>query len=219
MKIGMIGAGFIGQALALLCVKNGHTVMLSNSRGPDTLATKIAEIGCLAGTAQEAAIFGDVVVLTVPFHSYRAAPVAPLSGKVVIDTCNYYPNRDGTIAALEERLTTTSEMVAEHLSGARIVKAFNAILAKDLDVDVQLPGFSGRRALPIAGNDAEAKAIVTHLHQQFGFHVVDAGMLSESWRFERAKPAYCIPLDCAGLIKQLAVAERNHELPEGSWRR
>ncbi len=219
MKIGIIGAGFIGKALALLSLKHGHTVMLSNSRGPQTLTTTVTEIGCLAGTAHEAAAFGDVVVLTIPLHRYREAPVAPLAGKIVLDTCNYYPNRDGNIAALDNRLTTTSEMVAEHLSHSRVVKAFNAILAKDLEIDVELPSFSGRRALPIAGNDADAKNIVTNLHQQFGFDVVDAGELAESWRFERAKPAYCIPMDFSTLSQKLAAAERHSELPEGSWRR
>jgi len=219
MKIGMIGAGFIAQALALRCLQNGHAVMLSNSRGPETLATTVAGLGCLAGTVQEAADFGDAVVLTIPFHCYRAAPIEHLAGKIVMDTCNYYPNRDGSMAALDNRLTTTSEMVAEHLVKSKVVKAFNAILAKDLEADVQIPGFSGRRALPIAGHDIDAKNMVASLHQQFGFDVVDVGELSESWRFERAKPAYCFPLSKTDLLQKLAAAQRNSELAEGSWRR
>jgi predicted dinucleotide-binding enzyme len=219
MRIGIIGAGNIGRALARLAVASGHEVMLSNSRGPETLAEVVGSIGCEAGTAMEAATFGDVTVLTIPFKNVFDLDPALLAGQMVIDTNNYYPDRDGRIAALDEFRTTTSSMVAGHFPRAKVVKAFNAILARDLDDPAAPLGFSGRRALPIAGDDGASKQVVARLHEQFGFDTVDAGTLAESWRFERAKPAYCIPLDKAGLHDALSRAERAVELPHGSWRR
>ena len=218
MKIGIIGAGFIGRAVATLAVQNGHDVMISNSRSPKSLGSTVAAIGCKAGTAEEAAAFGDTVVLAIPFANRLSLPVAPLVGKVVLDANNYYPARDGPIPELDRHETTTSELTASHLVGARIVKAFNAILQGDLAEGGTPPHTAGRRALPIAGDDADAKQIARDLYDQFGFDTVDAGPLSEGWRFERAKPAYCIALDAAGLTTALAAAERDVELPHGSWR-
>jgi predicted dinucleotide-binding enzyme len=218
MKIGILGAGFIGKAMATLANRSGHEVMLSNSRGPETLGSTVAAINCRAGTAREAAEFGDIVVVAVPLCSYTTLPVAELEGKIVIDTCNYYPERDGRIDLLEQHATTTSELMARHLHGARLVKAFNAILAKDLVTDGIPAGRLDRRALPMAGDDAEAKRVVAGILDQFGFDAFDAGLLSESWRFERAKPAYCVRLDRAGLRERLAEAKRNVDLPHGSWR-
>ncbi|WP_272942400.1 NADPH-dependent F420 reductase [Paraburkholderia xenovorans] len=219
MKMGILGAGFIGRAMATLAKQSGYDVMISNSRGPQTLMSTAAAIGCHVGTAREAAVFGDVVVVAVPFHSYPALPVAELEGKIVIDTCNYYPERDGHIDALDQYATTTSELIARHLHGARLVKAFNAILAKDLETDGTPPGTPHRRALPMAGDDLAAKQAVAGVLDQFGFDAVDAGPLSASWRFERAKPVYCVRLDREGLLEKLAEAKRDVEVPHGSWRR
>lgn len=218
MKIGIIGAGNIGQAIARLAVARGHTVMLSNSRGPNTLRDLADEIGCDVATSEDAARLSDVAVLTIPFTAVFHIRPDFLNGQVTIDTNNYYPNRDGKIAVLDNRMTTTSQMVADHFKGATVVKAFNAILATDLERPVVLE--QGKtRALPIAGDDADAKALVASLQSDFGYDTVDAGALADSWRFERAKPAYCIPLDRQGLADALAAAERDVELPEGSWRR
>jgi predicted dinucleotide-binding enzyme len=219
MKIGILGAGYIGRALATLAKNSGHDVMLSNSRGPETLSSTAAAIGCRVGTAEEAANFGDVVVVAVPFRNYPALPAAAFDGKVVMDTCNYYPERDGRIEALDHQATTTSELMAGHLRGAKLVKASNAILARDLDTDGTPSGTPHRRALPIAGDDAEAKRVVTGLMDEFGFDIVDTGALSEGWRFERAKPSYCIRLERTQLERKLAEAQRDIELPHGSWRR
>ncbi|NPT43003.1 NADP oxidoreductase [Paraburkholderia sp. 1N] len=219
MKIGILGAGFIGRAMATLARNGGHEVMISNSRDPQTLISTAAAIGCALGTADQAAKFGDVVIVAVPFSSIDALPVAALDGKIVIDTGNYYPERDGQIAALDRRSTTTSQMLAAALPGARVVKAFNAILAKDLETDGKPAGTPNRRALPFAGDDAHAKQIVSGLLDQLGFDPVDAGALADSWRFERAKPVYCIALDRAGIVEGLAAAKRDVELPHGSWRR
>ena len=218
MKIGIIGAGFIGRGLASLGIKAGHDVMVSNSRGPESMPSVAAAIGCRVGTALEAAEFGEVVFVAIPLKAYQAIPALPLIGKIVVDANNYYPQRDGKIAALESNATTTSELLAQHLAGAKVVKAFNAILQRDLEKDCRPAGSAGRRALPIAGDDAAAKRIVTGLIDAFGYDVVDAGPLAEGWRFQRAMPAYCLPFDVAGLKAALAAAERGVELPDGSWR-
>jgi 8-hydroxy-5-deazaflavin:NADPH oxidoreductase len=219
MKVGILGAGFIGRAMATLAQQRGHEVMISNSRDPRTLTSTAAAIGCALGTAEQAAKFGDVVVLAVPFSSLDALPVAALDGKTVIDTCNHYPERDGRIEALESHATTTSQILAAALPGAKVVKAFNAILARDLETDGKAAGTPQRRALPFAGDDEQAKRVVSELLDQFGFDPVDAGALADSWRFERAKPVYCIPMDRAGIAAGLAAAQRDVELPHGSWRR
>ncbi|MFM0205106.1 NADPH-dependent F420 reductase [Paraburkholderia fungorum] len=219
MKIGILGAGFIGRAMATLAKHSGHEVMISNSRDPRTLTSTAAAIGCALGTAEQAASFGDVVVIAVPFSNIDALPVAALDGKTVIDTCNHYPERDGRIEALESHTTTTSQILAAALPGAKVVKAFNAILARDLETDGKVAGTPKRRALPFAGDDEQAKRVVSGLLDQFGFDPVDAGALKDSWRFERAKPVYCIPMDRAGIASGLAAAQRDVELPHGSWRR
>jgi predicted dinucleotide-binding enzyme len=216
--VGILGAGEIGSALGELLAQAGHDVMLS-SRHPEARAREAAALGCRIGTLEEAAEFGDVVIAALPLFALDAIPARALAGKVVVDTMNYYPPRDGAIAAFDEYLTTTSERVAQHLSGARVVKAFNAILAYDLPRAERPPIEGGRRALPVAGNDDEAKALVAALHAQCDFDMLDAGSLAESWRFERAKPAYCIPLNFVQLGAALAAAQRDKELPHGSWRR
>lgn len=208
MKIGIIGAGFVGRSVAALAVKAGHQVMLSNSRGPDTLFSYRSQIGCEVGTAAEAAAFGDIVLLAVPLRAYRAVPVAPLVGKIVLDADNYYFERDGHIAELDAGETTTSELHAAHLLASRVVKAFNAITMNDLLADGRPAGTPGRRALPLAGDDAEAKALVAGLYDAFGFDAVDAGPLSEGWRFERDRPAYCVAMAKADLTRALADTRR-----------
>ncbi|MFR0693670.1 NADPH-dependent F420 reductase [Enterobacterales bacterium AE_CKDN230030158-1A_HGKHYDSX7] len=216
MRIGIIGAGFIGRALGELAVKSGCEVMLSNSRGPRTLASTAASLGCRVGTVEQAAAFGELVLLAIPFGRYPELPAAAFAGKVVLDAGNYYPQRDGCIAALEHRQTTTSQMLAQHLPGARVVKAFNAILERDLVADARPAGAVDRRALPIAGDDAQARQAASDLHERFGYDVVDAGVLAEGRRFERARPAYCRRLDSAGL--RAALADEGPDQAEGAWR-
>ncbi len=218
MNIGILGAGAIGGAVAKLAADRGHEVMIS-SRHPDSLAGLAAGIGCRMGSLEDAAAYGGLCVAAVPLMALDSLSVEHLAGKIVVDAMNYYPERDGLIAPLDERTTTTSELVAARLPGARIVKAFNAILAKDLPDDTRPPVPQGRRALPIAGDDPAANRIVAELHDAFGFDALDTGPLAQSWRFERAKPAYCIPLDMDGLRRALDAATRDGELPHGSWRR
>ncbi|TNC05706.1 NADP oxidoreductase [Methylobacterium terricola] len=219
MRIGIIGAGYVGRAVAQHAVAGGHAVMVANSRGNQSLFSLSIALGCRTGTAAEAAAFGEVVVAAIPLHAYPTLPRAELAGKIVLDAMNYYPERDGPLAELDARRATTSGLLAAHLPAARIVKAFNAIRAQDLETDGRPAGTPGRRALPLAGDDVPAKAVAAELIDQFGFDPVDAGSLAESWRFERAKPAYCVPLDRAGLLQALAAAERDGEVAHGSWRR
>lgn len=208
MKIGIIGAGFVGRAIGKLAVRAGHQVMLSNSRGPQTLFSLRFAVGCEVGTVEEAAAFGDVVVVAIPLAAYRSVPVGPLAGKVVIDTDNYYPERDGRIPELDAGATTTSELLQRHLPQSRIVKAFNAITMNDLEKDGRPGGSTDRRAVPLAGDDAESKAIAIRLYDEFGFDAVDVGPLSEGWRFERGRPVYCVPMNAARLKTAMAETLR-----------
>lgn len=206
MRIGIIGAGFIGRAVAGAAVKAGHDVMVSNSRSPATLFSLTGTIGCKAGTAAEAAAFGELVLVAIPLHAYQSIPVAPLEGKIVLDSSNYYPQRDGHIAELDEEEVTVSGLLARHLPKSRVVKAFNAIAAGDIEKDGLPTGSPERRALPIAGDDLEAKQVVTAFFDQIGYDVVDAGPLTEEWRFQKDTPGYCVPFNREKLQAALAAA-------------
>lgn len=206
MRIGIIGAGFIGRAVAGAAVKAGHDVMVSNSRSPGTLFSLTGTIGCKAGTAVEAAAFGELVLVAIPLHAYRSIPVAPLEGKIVLDSSNYYPQRDGHIAELDEGVVTVSGLLARHLPKSRVVKAFNAIAAGDIEKDGLPTGSPERRALPIAGDDLEAKQVVAAFFDQIGYDVVDAGPLTEEWRFQKDTPAYCVPFNREKMQAALASA-------------
>ena len=208
--IGFIGAGHIGSQLARLAVRSGYDVVVSNSRGPETLKDLTKELGprARAGTSTQAAEAGDIVVVTIPLKHIGDVPVAPLAGKIVIDTNNYYPQRDGHIAELDDETMTTSELLQRHLPHSTVVKAFNHIYAAELTAHGQPAGTPNRRALAIAGDDAEAKRVVSHLIDQFGFDVVDLGPLRESWRIQRDTPGYGPRRTANELRQDLAEAER-----------
>jgi 8-hydroxy-5-deazaflavin:NADPH oxidoreductase len=208
--IGFIGAGNIGSQVARLAIRRGDDVVLSNSRGPETLAALVAELGpkARAATVLEAAKAGDLVVVTIPLKAIGTVPVEPLVGKIVIDTNNYYPARDGHIRELDEERTTTADLLQAHLPQSKVVKAFNHIYAAQLTTHGQAPGTPNRRALVIAGNDAEAKAHVTKMLDAFGFDTVDAGPLSESWRIQRDTPGYGPRRNAEELRRDLAAAKR-----------
>ncbi|MEU5552376.1 NAD(P)-binding domain-containing protein [Micromonospora sp. NPDC047793] len=190
--VGLIGSGHIGGTVARLAVAAGYEVVVSNSRGPETLTDLVDELGsgASAGTADAAAEAGDLVVVTIPLKAYRSVPVAPLAGKVVIDTNNYYPQRDGRFPELDEGTATSSELLQRHLPESRVVKAFNNIHFRHLSSLARPAGAADRSALPIAGDDAEAKAVVTAFLDRIGYDAVDAGALAESWRFQPDTPAY-----------------------------
>ena len=208
--IGLIGAGHIGSQVARLAISRGYAVVISNSRAPETLAPLVAELGpnARAATPEEAARAGDLVVVTVPLKNYRQVPVAPLAGKIVIDTNNYYPERDGQIPELDNESTTTAELLQAHLPASKVVKAFNHIHAAQLTTDGQPSGSKNRRGLVIAGDDAAAKSTVTNLLDQFGFDTVDAGPLKEGWRIQRDTPGYGPRRTAEELRNDLAAARR-----------
>ena len=208
--IGLIGAGHIGSQVARLSIRHGYDVVISNSRGPETLQDLIRDLGpqARAGTPAQAAEAGDIVVVTIPLKNIGDVPVAALAGKIVIDTNNYYPQRDGQIRELDNEETTTSELLQRHLPDSKVVKAFNHIYAAALTTDGQPAGTPGRRALAISGDDADANRIVTRLIDQFGFDVVDLGPLSESWRIQRDTPGYGPRRTAEELRRDLAAAQR-----------
>lgn len=185
MKIGFIGAGHIGANAAKLLAAAGHEVAISNSRGPETLEGLAAELGngVRAVTAEEAAGFGDVVFVSIPFGNYKELPAKKLDGKLVIDSNNYYADRDGHFAELDNGSTTSSELLAGHLKGARIVKAFNTIWFEHLKSqgNTELPP-EDRRVIFIAGDDERAKETVAKLIDDIGFAAVDTGTLAEGGR-------------------------------------
>ena len=190
--LGIIGSGNIGAAIARLAVRAGIPVVLSNSRGPETLAGLVSELGPLAsaGSIEQAAEAGDVVLLSVPLAAHTAIPASLLEGKVVLDTTNYYPFRDGRVAELDEERLTTSELVLQHFQGASLTKAFSNILAHHIPQLSRPAGALDRTALPVAGDDVAAKATVMNLVGQLGFDAVDAGTLADTWRFEPETTAY-----------------------------
>ena len=207
--IGLIGSGNIGSQIARAATAHGHDVVLSNSRGPETLADLVAELGprARAATAQEAGEAGDLVVVTVPFKAHLDVPVEPLAGKVVIDTNNYYPQRDGHVAALDDGSTTSSQLLQDRLPGSHVVKAFNHIAFADITDHAQAPGADDRRALAIAGDAEGAKATAAALIDELGFDVVDLGTLAESWRIQPGTPGYGPRLTADGMRDALASAQ------------
>ena len=193
--LGLIGAGNIGGTLARLAVAAGLDVVLSNSRGPETLTGLVTELGerARAATPAEAAAAGDLVVASLPLHAYDRLPTAALAGKTVIDTMNYFPPRDGRIAALDDGELTSSALVQRHLADSRVVKACNNLLPTSLLTLARPAGAPDRSALPIAGDDPAAKAQVAKLLNALGYDTVDVGTLADSWRFEPGSPVYLQP--------------------------
>ena len=193
--VGFIGSGRIGSTVARLCVTVGHPVLLSNSRGPATLHGLADELGPLAeaATGLQAAAAADIVVVAIPLLAYGSVPVEPLAGKVVIDTGNYYPQRDGQIADLDSGSVTSSELLQRQLPASAVVKAFNNIFFKHLQALIRPPGADDRTFLPIAGDDPAAKSAVTALLDSIGYGAVDVGPLAEGWRQQPGTPAYGVP--------------------------
>ncbi len=184
MRIGIIGAGNIGGTLARHFTRVGHEVAVSNSRGPETLQVLVAELGerARALTPAEAIDFGEVIVVSVPFGRFRELPREGAEGKVVIDTNNYYPQRDGQFEELDSDRTTSSELLQEHIRGSRVVKAFNAIFWARLRDLGRPAGDPERIGIPISGDDEAAKKTVAELIAEIGFEAVDAGNLAEGGR-------------------------------------
>jgi hypothetical protein len=216
MKIGIIGAGHIGGTLTRRFTAAGHEVSVANSRGPQTLKDLASETGAHAVTVQEAARGKDVIVVTIPEKHIPDLPAGLFEGVpddvVVVDTGNYYPQqRDGRIAGIEDGLTE-SRWVAQQL-GRPVVKAFNNIYAQHLLTFGKPAGTPGRIALPVAGDDAAAKRVVSRLIEEIGFDAVDAGGLDESWRQQPGTPVYASDFDADGVRRALSEA-RNERTAE-----
>jgi predicted dinucleotide-binding enzyme len=212
--LGIIGSGNIGSVVAWLAVGAGIDVVMANSRGPESLANKVRELGVRAGTVEEAARAGDWVLVTIPLGRYVDLPVEPFAGKVVLDTMNYYPHRDGRIDRLDREVVATAQLLQERLPEAHTVKAFSNISARNIVTLARPADAPDRSALPIAGDNADAKAAATSLIQALGFDVVDVGPLSESWRFEPETAAYVTPyLSKASSAKQRAAGHADPGKP------
>ncbi|WP_040165112.1 NADPH-dependent F420 reductase [Microbacterium gorillae] len=193
-RIGIIGAGNIGETVARLALAAGYEVVLSNSRGPGSLASLIANLGprAAAGTPADAAT-ADVVVLAIPLGAIPSLPADLLAGRIVVDAGNHYPDRDGAIVALSAPGATTSGLVSDHFLGARVVKGLNSIVWAHLRDLARAPGSPERSALPLATDDAAAGAEVVRFLDDLGYDAFVYGTLADSWRTERDRPAYCLP--------------------------
>ena len=212
--IGFIGSGHIGSQLARLAISQGHDVVLSNSRGAETLADLVAELGphARAATPADAAAAADLAVVTIPMRAIDTVPVEQLAGKIVIDTNNYYPTRDGQLAELDDESTTVSELLQRHLPTSMVVKAFNHIAAAQLTTDGMPAGTPARRALVAVGDNRDAVATVVALIDSFGFDVVAVSPLSEGWRIQRDTPGYVARHTTETLRDALGQAKRYRDL-------
>ncbi|HWG13268.1 MAG TPA: NADPH-dependent F420 reductase [Streptosporangiaceae bacterium] len=190
--VGFIGSGRIGGTVARLSVAAGHTVVVSNSRGPDTLKDLVDELGPMARacSTDDAAEAGDLVVVATPLAAISHVPVRPAVGKAVIDANNYYAQRDGHIADLDSGQVTSSELLRRHLPGASVVKVFNNIYYRHLEHLARPAGALDRSFLPTAGDNAQALMTVAQFLDSIGYGAVDYGPLAESWRQEPGQPVY-----------------------------
>jgi predicted dinucleotide-binding enzyme len=209
VKIGIIGSGNIGGTLTRRLSALGHDVSVANSRGPESLRDLAAETGATPVDVSEAAKGAELVVVTIPEGKVQALPAGLFDGAadgfVVVDTGNYYPQRDGRIAGIEDEGRTESAWVAQQL-GQPVVKAFNNIMAQHLLENGVAAGEPGRIALPVAGDDQQAKEKVFRLIDELGFDAVDTGTLAESWRQQPGSPVYVADADADGVRKLLAAA-------------
>jgi predicted dinucleotide-binding enzyme len=197
MRIGIIGSGRIGSTAGGLFADAGHEVAIANSRGPETLTELVSEIGerATAATVEEAASFGDAVLVAIPFRAHGGLPADELAGRVVIDAMNYYSGRDGDMGELDDGSTTSSELLAAHLPEAKVVKAFNTMNWQVLRDRPKPGGGKDRLAIFLAGDDVEAKTLVSGLIEEIGFAPVDTGNLAEGGRRQQpGSPLYNEPV-------------------------
>jgi 8-hydroxy-5-deazaflavin:NADPH oxidoreductase len=193
--IGFVGVGPINMSLARFALGAGYDVIVSNSRGPETLGDSVAELGgnTRAATVEDAARSSGIVVISIPLDRYVELPVEPFVGKPVVDTNNYYPQRVGRMEELEQRTLTSSEMIQRHLKGSHVVKAFHNLDMHHLANGPRPADDPERWALPIVGDDDDAKAKVAAFMDAVGFDPVDCGRLADSWRIQAATPVYVLP--------------------------
>jgi 8-hydroxy-5-deazaflavin:NADPH oxidoreductase len=193
--VGFIGSGMIGSTVARLAIAAGYDALLSNSRGPETLRDVVDRLGphARAVTSDEAAMLGDLVVVAVPVRAYPVLPAAALAGRVVLDTGNYYPQRDGHVPEIDDKSLTSSAYLRQNLGDVQVVKVFNNIYFRHLLNLARPAGAADRSALPVAGDRFDARVIVTEFLDAIGYEAVDYGPLADSWRQEPGTPVYGAP--------------------------
>jgi 8-hydroxy-5-deazaflavin:NADPH oxidoreductase len=208
--IGILGSGHVGSSLARAAIAHGYDVVLSNSKGPDSLAALVADLGpkARAATPDNAAMAADFAIVAIPITTIDQVPVEPLAGKVVIATINYFPQRDGHIAAIDNGTITVPGLLQEHLPASRVVRAFSMIDAADMSGDGHPAGDPKRRAIAIAGDDPAAKRLAAGLCDEFGFDTVDLGGLAEAWRVDPGQKAFVTRQTLAELAANAANAKR-----------
>jgi len=208
--IGIIGSGHVGSNLAKAALAHGYDVVVSNAQGPASLASLVAELGrhARADTPPQAAAAADFAIVAVPFAGVGEVPVEPLAGKVVIATTNYFAQRDGPVAPIDNGITTAPGVLQAHLPASKVVRAFSMLDAADMSGDGHPPGDPKRRALALAGDDPAAKQLVAGLYDEFGFDTLDLGGLDESWRVDPGQPAFVTRQNLAELTANVALARR-----------
>jgi 8-hydroxy-5-deazaflavin:NADPH oxidoreductase len=222
--IGIIGSGHVGSNLAKAAIAHGYDVVLSGSGKPDAVRALAGELGpkARAATAVEAAAAGDFVIVATPITAVGSIPVEPLRDKVVIATINYFPQRDGHIAEIDDGTVTVPGVLQRHLPDSKVVRAFSMLDAADMSGDGYPKGDSKRRAIAIAGDDTAAKRLAAGLADEFGFDVVDLGGLDESWRVDPGQKGFVTRQTEAELRANAAAARRlrrRSQLPQNSWMR
>jgi 8-hydroxy-5-deazaflavin:NADPH oxidoreductase len=208
--IGIIGSGHVGTNLARAAITHGYDVVLSNSQGPASLTGLVADLGsrATAATPLEAARAADFAIIAIPITAVGQVPAEPLAGKVVIATTNYFPQRDGPIAEIDDGTTTAPGLLQAHLPASKVVRAFSMINAAEMSGDGHPNGDPKRRALALAGDDPAAKQLVAGLYNEFGFDALDLGGLDESWRVDPGQPAFVTRQNLAELKANAARASR-----------
>ncbi len=209
--IGVIGAGHIGRNFSIAAIARGYDVVIANSTGPETLADLIGELGpkASAATAADAGEAGDFAVVAIPLPGVEAVPVKPFADKIVLTTCNYFPQRDGHFPEIDSGQQTVPGYVQEHLPTSTVVRAFNHLDAAAIVSDGTPDGTANRRALGYAGDDPKARKLVADLYNEFGFDAVDVGGLDEAWRLDVDQPAFVVRQNADELRANLAKATRH----------
>jgi predicted dinucleotide-binding enzyme len=208
--IGIIGSGHVGSSLARAALAHGYSVVLSNSQGPGALAGLVADLGpgATAAAPEQAASAADFAIVAIPVTSVGQVPVEPLAGKVVLATINYFPQRDGHIADVDEGRVTVPGLLQRHLLASKVVRAFSMLDAADMSGDGHPPGDPKRRALALAGDDQEAKKLAARLYDEFGFDALDLGGLDQSWRVDPGQKGFVTRQNLAELRANVAGATR-----------
>ena len=211
--IGIIGSGHVGSNLAKAAIAHGYDVVLSGSGKPDALDGLVGQLGpnARAATSQETAQAGDFAIVATPLAAVDSVPVEPLAGKVVIATINYFPQRDGHVAEIDDGTITVPGVLQRHLPASKVVRAFSMLDAADMSGDGHSAGDPKRRAIAIAGDDAAAKQLVAGLIDEFGFDTVDLGDLDESWRVDPGQPAFVTRQNLAELQANVDNAKRSRD--------